>query len=73
MADISILLQSDASQLSFAESRRKKINGLLEKSAFEVFAILDIPNGTRILNFRFVDEKKNEGTATAFEKPRLVV
>ncbi len=73
MADISILLQSDDSQPPFTESRRKKINGLLEKKAFGVVAISDISSGMRIFNSRFVDEIKNESTATAFEKLRLAV
>ncbi len=72
MANISKLLQSDASQPLFTESRWKEINGLLEKNAFEVVAISDILNGMGIFNSRFVDKIKNEGTATAFEKLRLV-
>ena len=73
MADISILLQNNASQPHFTESRRKIINGLLEKNAFEVVEILDIPRGMRIFNSRFVDEIKKKGTATVFEKSRFVV
>ncbi len=73
MADISILLQNNASQPHFTESRRKIINGLLEKNAFEVVEILDIPRGMRIFNSHFVDEIKNKGTATVFEKSRFVV
>lgn len=72
MAYISILLQSDAPQPPFTESRHKKINGLLKKDAFEVVAISDVPSGMRIFNSRFVDEIKND-TAIAFEKSRLVV
>ena len=49
------------------------INGLLEKSAFKVVAISDILSRMRIFNSRFVEEIKNEGTVTAFEKSRLVV
>ncbi len=73
MADISVFLKNDASGPPFTESRRKEINGLLEKGAFEVISISDVPSGMRIFNSRFVDEIKNEGTATAFEKSRLVV
>ena len=73
MVDISILLQNDTSQPLFSKSRRKKINSLLEKSAFEVVAILDIPSRMKLFHSRFVDEIKNEGTATAFQKSRLVV
>ena len=32
-----------------------------------------MPKGIRIFNLRFVDEIKNPGTETAFEKSRLVV
>ncbi len=73
LADISVFLKNDASGSLFTELQRKEINGLLEKSAFEVILISDVPSGMRILNSRFVDEIKNERTATAFEKSRLVV
>lgn len=63
----------NTSETPFIESRRKEINGLLEKSAFEVVTISDVPSGMRIFNSRFVNEIKNEGTATAFEKSTLVV
>lgn len=70
MADISILLQDELAPIStsFVESRRKKIDGLLEKDVFEVVPISDVPSGIGIFNSRFVDEIKNMGTATAFEK-----
>ena len=55
---------------SFEDSRRKELNGLLEKGVFEV---VNIPQGVRIFNSRFVDEIKNAGTDKAFEKSRLVV
>ena len=73
MANISVFLKNDASQPPFTKSRRKKINGLLEKGAFKVVSISDVPSGMRIFNSCFVDEIKNEGTATAFKKSRLVV
>jgi hypothetical protein len=57
----------------FAESRRKEINGLMEKGVFEAIDLKDIPPGVRIFNLRFVDEIKNPGTDKAFEKSRLVV
>ena len=72
-ADISVFLENNASESLFIESRRKEINGLLEKNAFKVISISDISSGMRIFNSCFVDEIKNEGTATAFEKSRLVV
>jgi hypothetical protein len=57
----------------YTESRRKEINGLLEKDVFEPADLKDIPPGTRIFNLRFVDEIKDPGTEKAFEKSRLVV
>jgi hypothetical protein len=57
----------------FVESRRKEINGLIEKGVFEETDLEDIPPGVRIFNLRFVDEIKNPGTEKAFEKSRLVV
>ena len=72
LADISVFLQDEASP-SFEDSRRKELNGLLEKGVFEVVNISDIPLGVRIFNSRFVDEIKNPGTDKAFEKSRLVV
>ena len=58
---------------SFVESRRKEIDGLLTKGAFELTHESEVPVGTRIFGSRFVDEVKNSGTAKAFEKSRLVV
>lgn len=70
----SIFLQNEpAPSTLFTESRHKKINGLSEKSTFEVVSISEILDGTRVFNSRFVDEIKNIGTAAAFEKSRLVV
>jgi hypothetical protein len=57
----------------FVESRRKEIDGLLEKGAFKLVHISTVPEGTRIFGLRFVDEIKNPGTEKAFEKSRLVV
>jgi hypothetical protein len=57
----------------YTESRRKEINGLLEKGVFAVAKASDIPQGTRIFKSRFVDEIKHPGTEKAFEKSRLVV
>ncbi|KHJ33690.1 hypothetical protein EV44_g3111 [Erysiphe necator] len=58
---------------SFTESRRKEINGLLEKGVFKVVSISDIPLNSRIFNTRFVDKIKHPGTNKAFKKSRLVV
>jgi Reverse transcriptase (RNA-dependent DNA polymerase) len=59
--------------LPFVESRRKEINGLLERGVFEIVNKSSVPDGVRIFNSRFVDEVKNPGTSQAFEKSRLVV
>jgi len=68
-ADISVLVQ----ETPFTDSRRKEINGLLEKGVFAVVTDSDVPQGVRIFNSRFVDEIKHPGTNKAFEKSRLVV
>ena len=65
------LATSDAQP--FLDSQRKEINGLLENGVFQVMPISEISPGVRIFNSRFVDEIKNAGTATAFEKSRLIV
>ena len=68
-ADISVLIQ----EAPFIDSRRKEINGLLEKGVFAVVTDSDVPQGVRIFNSRFVDEIKHFNTDKAFEKSRLVV
>lgn len=76
MADISVLLQENfntPTALPFTDSRRKEIDGLLKKEVFKIISISEVPKDTRIFNSRFVDKIKNAGTATAFEKSRLVV
>ena len=74
IANISVFLKNDdTSQFFFTKSRSKKINSLLKKGAFKVVTISDILSGMRIFNSCFVDEIKNEGIATAFEKSRLAV
>ncbi|KAI1001772.1 hypothetical protein K3495_g6428 [Podosphaera aphanis] len=81
-ADISVQLQlndpnkaltTNAYSLTFTESKRKEIDGLMEKGVFEVVPINSVPKGTRIFNSRFVNEIKNPGTDKAAEKSRLVV
>jgi hypothetical protein len=75
MADISILMQDFKTDtlLPFVESQHKEINGLLEKGVFEIINMADIPKGTRIFNFWFIDKIKNKGTDKAFEKSRLII
>jgi hypothetical protein len=81
-ADITVFLQDDdplSNQFenpptpTFAESRRKEINGLLEKRVFELITFDAVPRHVRIFNSRFVDEIKHPGTADAYEKSRLVI
>jgi hypothetical protein len=83
-ADIIVFLQDDdphSNQFenlstpasTFAESRRKEINGLLEKRVFELIIIDAVLRNVRIFNFRFVDEIKHSGTSDVYEKSRLVV
>jgi hypothetical protein len=73
LQDIAELLLQIASNGQFDESRRKEVNGLLERGVFVTVNREDIPPKARIYGFRFVDEVKNPGTDKAFEKSRLVV
>jgi hypothetical protein len=60
-------------QPSFADSRAQEMNGLMERSVFEIVPITAIPAGIRLFTSRFVDEIKHPGTPEAYEKSRLVV
>ena len=76
IADITIYLQDDYLQndaTQFSASRQKELASLLEKGVFEITKLVDVPQGVRLFNSRFVDEIKNLGTDKAFEKSRLVV
>lgn len=64
---------NEESKPNFSVSRRKELDGLLERGVFEFINVNDIPTGARIFKSRFVDQIKNAGTANAFEKSRLVV
>ncbi|KAI1002382.1 hypothetical protein K3495_g5815 [Podosphaera aphanis] len=70
LADITVFLNEEA---QFKELRLKEIDELMEKGAFEVIQLSNIPAGIRIFYSRFVDEVKFRGTNKAFEKSRLVV
>ncbi len=87
-ADIIVFLQDDDSLSNqfeetllfissfifiFENSRRKKINELLERRVFELIIIENVFRDVRIFNFRFVDEIKHSSTSDAYEKFRLVV
>ncbi len=77
IADITVFLQDDQSSsdvnLTFVESRKKKINDFLEKRVFELITFDQILENVRIFNSRFVDEIKHSGISQAYEKSRLVV
>ena len=68
-ADISVLVQ----ETPFTDSRRKEINGLLEKGVFAVVTDSNVLQGVCIFNSQFVNKIKQPGTDKAFEKSRLVV
>ena len=57
----------------FENSRLNEVNGLVDKGVFQVVDNMEVPQGTRIFNARFVDEVKNQGTDKEFNKSRLVV
>jgi hypothetical protein len=69
IVDISIFIQ----EILFTDSRRKKINGLLEKSVFKIVNTKNVPKGIFIFNLCFVDKIKYPRTNKVFEKSRLVV
>ena len=71
--DIFINKNSDMHPTQYIASRQKKITGLLEKCVLKVVTSKDFPSNARIFNSRFVDEEKNAGTDTVYEKSRLVV
>ena len=58
ITDIFVFIQ----ETLFTDSRRKKINGLLNKGVFTVVGKESVPKGTRIFNSRFVDEIKYSRT-----------
>ena len=62
-----------SSRIPYAESRRKKINDLLNKTFFDVMILTDVFSEIKLFNFRFVDEIKNPKTSAAFEKSRLMI
>lgn len=73
IANISIFLKNQASKPSFTNSEQKEINSFSEKDTFKVILISDVSNRMRIFHSYFVDEIKNERTATVFEKSRLIL
>ena len=67
-----IFMNNDV-QPNFVDSRRKELDGLLNRGVFAFIKVNEIPPKARIFNSRFVDRVKNEGTANAMEKSRLVI
>jgi hypothetical protein len=60
--------------LAYSKNRdKKKINSLLEKGAFELTHLLNVPKGLWIFNLQFVNEIKHPGTKQAYKKSWLVV
>src|SRR5438045_7535975 len=57
----------------FHSSHQKELTGLLEKGIFQIVNLADVPSRSRLFNSQFIDEIKNLGTDTAFEKSRLVM
>ena len=58
----------------FSFSRRKEIDGLLARGVFELISGHSREIGdARIFGSRLVDEVKGKGTATPYEKSRLVI
>ena len=55
----------------FRESRRKELEGLIEKGVFEVVKKSEVTG--RVFGSRFVDEMKNRGTPEEYPKSRMVV
>ena len=73
MTNVSKFLRNVTSEPFFTKLQHKKINVLLEKDAFEVILISNIPSKKKIFNSCFVNKIKNEKIATVFEKSRHVV
>jgi len=57
----------------FVESRHIKVLRLIAKDIFEITTKSEVLKGSRIFNFKFVDEIKNKGTSKEFIKSRLVI
>ena len=51
----------------------KEINGLLKKGVFTVVMEIDVLQGVRIFNLRFVNKIKYPSTNKAFKKLRLII
>ena len=60
-------------RIPYAESKRKKINNLLNKKIFDVIILINVFSGIKLFNFRFVDEIKNSNISATFEKSRLMI
>ena len=60
-------------RISYAKSRRKEIDKLLNKKIFDVLFLIEVFSEIKLFNFRFVDEIKNLEISVAFKKFRLMV
>jgi hypothetical protein len=72
IADIAVYIINPPGT-DYTESRKKELDGLLERKVFEIVHESDITPTARIFKSRFVDEVKFHGTDKAYEKSRLVV
>ena len=72
IADITVYIVNPPGT-DYTESRKKELDGLLERKVFEIVHESDIAPTARIFKSRFVDEVKFHGTDKAYEKSRLVV
>ena len=61
------------SRTPYAESKRKKINDLLNKKIFDVIVLINVFLEIRLFNFCFVDEIENPNISAAFKKSRLMI
>ena len=59
--------------LLFTKSQCKEINSLFKKGVFKFIDIINVLEGIRIFNSRFVNKIKNTKTNKAFKKSRLII
>ena len=72
IADIAVYIINPPGT-DYTKSRKKELDGLLERKVFEIVHESDITPTARIFKSRFVDKVKFYGTDKAYEKSRLVV
>jgi hypothetical protein len=70
--NMTVYMHEYVQQGNFIESRRQEINGLLERGVFSI-VLRSGAERHRLYGGGFVDQMKNEGLPTAFEKYRFVI